>query len=209
MDRLKDSLPISALNQFTYCPRRAALIHIEGIFEHNAHTSLGTIQHEHADLPGFEHRAGWKLLRALPVWSDSLGLNGKADIVEVKESGGSITEARPVEYKSGKKSKWLNDHIQLCAQALCLEEMLGIHIAEGLVFHAKSQARSLVPMDEALRSETLAAIVALRSLFDSGTIPAALLTPRCDGCSLHEICLPEATKFRSRLFDIPQDTPAD
>lgn len=166
---------------------------MEGIFESNEHTLQGELDHEHADLPGFEHRAGWKLLRALPVWSDSLGLSGKADIVEVQMTCGRITQARPVEYKTGKKSKWLNDHVQLCAQALCLEEMLGISIPEGLIFHARSHARSTVPLDEPLRSQTREAAHRLRALLQSEKIPPPLLTPRCDGCSLRQVCLPETS----------------
>ncbi len=206
MDRVRESLPVSAINQFLYCPRRAALIHVEGVFEHNEHTLQGDIHHEHADLPGFEHRAGWKLLRALPVWSDSLGLNGKADIIEIKEAHGKITEARPVEYKSGKKSKWLNDRVQLCAQALCLEEMLQLDITEGLIFHAKSQQRTLVPMDATLREETRSAIGRLRALFEAKALPAAILTPRCDGCSLRDICLPETFRIHHfHLFAAPTE----
>ena len=201
---MKTVIPVSGLNQFLYCERRAALIHTEGIFLHNEHTLLGDLNHEHADLPGFERRAGWKLLRALPIWSDSLGLSGKADIVEVRETRGRITEARPVEYKSGRKSKWINDHVQLCAQALCLEEMLGISVVEGLIFHARSQQRAVVEMNHALRAETLEAITRLRALFDSGTVPPPILTPRCEGCSLHEICLPELSRARhpNRLFTV-------
>ncbi len=199
-----DPLPLSLLNDILYCERRAALKMIEGVRGTNEHTLRGDIQHEHADLPGFEHRAGWKLLRALPVWSDSLGLNGKADIVEVKESKSTITEARPVEYKSGKKSKWLNDRVQLCAQALCLEEMLRIPISEGLIFHAKSQQRTLVPMDASLREETHRAIADLHALSGSNSLPPATLKPQCDGCSLRDICLPEtAAHHRSNLFSIP------
>ncbi len=197
-------MPLSLLNDLLYCNRRAALKHIEGWWSSNEHTLLGELNHEHADLPGFEHRAGWKLLRALPVWSDSLGLSGKADIVEVRETRGRITEARPVEYKSGRKSKWINDHVQLCAQALCLEEMLGISVAEGFIFHAKSQQRTAVEMNDALRAETLEAITRLRVLLDSSTVPPPILTPRCEGCSLHEICLPELSRARhpNRLFTV-------
>jgi len=197
-------IPLSLLNDLLYCERRAGLKMHEGVRGANEHTLLGDIHHEHADLPGFEHRAGWKLLRALPVWSDSLGLNGKADIVEVKESKGIITEARPIEYKSGKKSKWLNDRVQLCAQALCLEEMLGIAVIEGLVFHAQSQQRTLVPMDSILREETHRAITDLRALFDSTSVPPASLKPQCDGCSLRDICLPESlSPRRFSLFTDP------
>lgn len=188
---MSETIPLSILNDFLYCPRRAAIKEIDGLRSANEHTLLGDLNHSHADLPGFEHRAGWKLLRALPVWSDALGLNGKADIVEVRETKGTLCEARPVEYKSGRKSRWMNDRVQLCAQALCLEEMFQIPIKEGLIFHAASQQRSAVPFDEELRAETLAAIEALRNLLAQSCLPAPVLTPRCDGCSLHEICLPE------------------
>jgi len=200
---MPDLLPLSLLNDFLYCPRRAALKINDGLRSANEHTLRGDLNHEHADLPGFEHRAGWKLLRALPVWSDHLGLNGKADIVEVKESAGRIAEARPVEYKSGRKSKWLNDRVQLCAQALCLEEMLGISIPEGMIFHAKSQQRTRVDFDAGLREETTLANRQLHELLADGIIPPAGLKPQCEGCSLHDVCLPEAARPRRfRLFEV-------
>ena len=198
-----DPLPLSLLNDFLYCPRRAALKINDGLRSGNEHTLRGDLNHEHADLPGFEHRAGWKLLRALPVWSDQLGLNGKADIVEVREVGGRIAEARPVEYKSGKKSKWMNDRVQLCAQALCLEEMLGIAIGEGMIFHAKSQQRTRVDFDSALRDETIEANRLLHDLLTTGSVPPAKQKPQCEGCSLHDICLPEAARPRRfQLFTV-------
>lgn len=198
-----DLLPLSLLNDFLYCPRRAALKIHDGLRSANEHTVRGDLHHEHADLPGFEHRTGWKLLRALPVWSDTLGLNAKADIVETKSTGSRIVEARPVEYKSGRKSRWLNDQVQLCAQALCLEEMLDVKVETGLIFHAKSQQRTLVPFDETLRQETLAAITSLHALSDSGHVPPARLIPQCDGCSLHAVCLPEAASCKTNaLFKV-------
>ncbi|MEI6071834.1 MAG: CRISPR-associated protein Cas4 [Verrucomicrobiae bacterium] len=199
---MSDPLPLSLLNDYLYCPRRAALKINDGLRSANEHTLRGDLNHEHADLPGFEHRAGWKLLRALPVWSDRLGLNGKADIVEVRESGGRVAEARPVEYKSGKKAKWLNDRVQLCAQAICLEEMLGIGIPEGMIFHAKSQQRTRVDFDSALRDETLEANRQLHALLAAGTVPPAEPKPQCEGCSLHDVCLPEAACHRRfHLFE--------
>lgn len=199
-----DLLPLSLLNDYLFCARRAALKVNEGWRSANEHTLQGNLNHDHADLPGFEHRAGWKLLRALPVWSDSLGLNGKADIVEAREIRGRVLEVRPVEYKSGRKSKWVNDHVQLCAQALCLEEMLGLSIPEGMVFHAKSQQRTRVDFDAALRETTRDAIRALHGLFEAGLIPAPELKPQCEGCSLHGICLPEMTRRnRFQLFAMP------
>jgi CRISPR-associated exonuclease Cas4 len=199
---MSDLLPLSLLNDYLYCPRRAALKINDGLRSANEHTLRGDLNHEHADLPGFEHRAGWKLLRALPVWSDYLGLNGKADIVEVMESGGRVAEARPVEYKSGRKSKWLNDRVQICAQALCLEDMLGIAIPEGMIFHAKSQQRTRVDFDAGLRGETLEANRQLHALLADGTVPPAELKPQCEGCSLHDVCLPESERQRRfHLFE--------
>ena len=130
-------IPLSALNQFLFCARRAALIHVEGIFKDNQHTLRGDIVHEHSDLAGYEVVKGATLLRALPVWSERLGLNGKCDIVESRTDGSLF----PVEFKLGKRRQWENDDAQLCAQALCLEEMFNVSIPRGAVFHADSKRR--------------------------------------------------------------------
>jgi CRISPR-associated exonuclease Cas4 len=193
---VNDPLPLSLLNDFLYCTRRAALKAIDGVRSANDHTAQGDVNHKHADLPGYERRAGWKLLRALPVWSDHLGLNGKADLIEVRNECGAISDARPVEYKSGKKSRWNNDQAQLCAQALCLEEMLGISIAEGAIYHAKSSQRTRIEFTPDLRANTLEAIKALHDLVAASRIPPPILAPHCDGCSLREICLPEISNLK-------------
>lgn len=192
--RPHETIPISAVNHFLYCARRAYLIHAEGVFVDNEHTVLGNLAHEHVDTPGYEQRAGWELLRGLPLFSDRLGLSGKADLVEVRRDPitGRIAEARPVEYKKGPKRRFDNDEVQLCAQALCLEEMLGLVVADGAIFHAASQRRHEVMFDDALRAHTVAALAGLRELLATATIPRAELKPQCDGCSLHELCLPEA-----------------
>lgn len=201
-----DTIPLSALNHHLYCARRAYLIHAERVFVDNEHTTLGQLAHAAVDHPGYEHRAGWELLRALPLYSDTLGLTGKADLVEVRRASappsdspppapGSplrIIEARPVEYKKGPARRWSNDHVQLCAQALCLEEMLGLRIQAGLVYHAASARRDEVVFDESLRTLTLATLDALRATLALPLAPSAVLTPRCDGCSLRGVCLPEA-----------------
>jgi CRISPR-associated exonuclease Cas4 len=197
----REALPLSLLNDYLYCPRRAALKGIEGMRSGNKFTVLGNIAHEHADFPGFEHRAGWKLIRALPLFSERLGLSGKADLVEVREQAGRIVEARPVEYKRGRVSRWDNDRVQLCAQALCLEEMLGIAVPEGMIFHAKSQKRTTVSFDVELHHTTEEAVAQLRDLLAAGVVPVATLKPQCDGCSLHEVCLPElATSGLTRAY---------
>ena len=203
-----DALPLSALNDFLFCPRRAALKFVEGLRGENEHTVLGNLAHEHVDFPGFEQRAGWTLLRALPVFSDRLGLSGKADLVEVQYGKSQISDlksqmpravaaARPVEYKKGPKRRFDNDEVQLCAQALCLEEMFGITVDAGAIFYAQSQRRLEIPFDEALRTLTLRAISDLKSQISDSRIPAAELKPQCEGCSLHEVCLPELARSAS------------
>lgn len=207
-----DPIPLSALNDFLYCPRRAALKFIEGLRSENEHTVLGELAHEHVDFPGFEQRASWKLLRALPLFSDKLGLSGKADLVEIQQAAdGRIAAARPVEYKKGPKRRFDNDEVQLCAQALCLEEMLSLSVESGAIFYTQSQRRLEIPFDDALRRLTLDTIAAARALVASNQTPAAELKTQCEGCSLHEICLPElarsATAWRSAEMQLY--TPTD
>lgn len=200
-----DRLPLSALNDYAFCGRRAWLKMVEGVRSANEHTLLGDLAHEHVDHPGFEQRAGWELQRALPLYSDRLGLSGKADLVELRREGGDrgrILEVRPVEYKKGPARRYDNDEIQLCAQALCLEEMLGIPVSHGAIFHARSQRRTEVEIDAQLRARTLAAISGLKLLISQPVPPSAELLPSCEGCSLHEVCVPEAAGVRSsRLFE--------
>jgi CRISPR-associated exonuclease Cas4 len=200
-----DHLPLSLLNDYLYCERRAALKTVEGVRSANAHTAKGDIIHEHADLPGYEVAKGVTLLRALPVWSDTLGLNGKCDIVEQRADGTLF----PVEYKSGKRRQWDNDDVQLCAQALCLEEMLGYSIPGGAIFHADSKRRREVPFTPELRALTLQTITALHELASGNTVPPAVFKPACEHCSLFDICLPRATsdakrasRLTARLFEV-------
>lgn len=199
-----DFLALSALNDHLYCERRAYLKFVDGLRGTNEHTLLGDLAHANVDTPGYEHRAGWELLRALPIYSDTLGLSGKADLVEVRRESGSdrVVEARPVEYKKGPARRWSNDQVQLCAQALCLEEMLGLRIEAGLIYHVASARRDEVVFDAQLRALTLATLEALRASLAHPSAPPAVLKPQCDGCSLHEVCLPEATGARrSALFE--------
>jgi CRISPR-associated exonuclease Cas4 len=188
-------IPLSALNHFLYCSRRAALIHIEGIFEDNHHTLEGIIAHEHADLAGYEIAKGAKLLRALPVFSKRLGLSGKCDIVEQCADGSLF----PVEYKKSKRRKFDNDDVQLCAQALCLEEMFGRRIERGAIFHAASKRRREIDFDAPLRALTETTVADLHCMMEARTVPAAVLKPQCQECSLYEICVPELTSLPSRV----------
>ena len=199
-----EQLMLSALNQYLYCPRRCGLIHIEGIFTENALTLEGQLRHEAADTPGYETLPGVRVLRALPLYSLALGLTGRADIVEFRNG-----IPHPVEYKRGKKKQWDNDDVQLCAQALCLEEMFSVSISKGWVFHATSKKRREVIFAAPLRSKTIETIQAVKDLIASKQVPPAELRPQCDGCSLHAACLPElnlaaAERATTHLFQ-PED----
>jgi CRISPR-associated exonuclease Cas4 len=179
---------ISALNQYVFCPRRCALMHVEGIWKDNQHTLVGSLLHDRADEPGYEADGDVTILRALPLYSERYGLTGLADIVELRNG-----EPAPVEYKKGRRRKFDNDDIQLCAQAFCLEEMFGAEVPFGYIYHAASRRRREVIFDWRLREETEKTIIAVRELLASGRVPQAILAPRCDGCSLRAICLPELT----------------
>ncbi len=195
-----EQIALSLLNDFLYCHRRAALKVLEGWRGANAHTAQGDVAHEHADLPGYEVAKGVTLLRALPVWSERLGLSGKCDVVE-QHADGSVL---PVEYKKGKRRPWVNDDAQLCAQALCLEEMLGVAIPRGAVFHAESKRRREVEFTPELRASTEATAAQLHALLVSGQVPPAVYKPACEECSLFSICLPKATGVDSRAKRLTQ-----
>jgi CRISPR-associated exonuclease Cas4 len=228
-----EALPLSLLNDFLYCRRRAALKIVEGWREENVHTVRGDIMHEHSDLPGYEVVKGVKLLRALPVFSERLGLSGKCDVVEVHpypqplshpmgEGGqgpGEGWRLFPVEFKLGKRRRFENDDAQLCAQALCLEEMFGLPVPRGAIFHADSKRRREVEFTPELRQLTEHAVAELRQLLEQSevcnpqsAIPvlhAAVFKPACQECSLFDICLPKvaaspdnAARAARRLFEI-------
>jgi CRISPR-associated exonuclease Cas4 len=195
---MREPLALSLLNDFLYCHRRAALKVVEGWRSANQHTERGDIVHEHADLRGYEVTKGVKLLRALPVFSDRLGLNGKCDIVEQRPDSSLF----PVEFKVGKRRQWENDDAQLCAQALCLEEMFQTTIPRGAVFHADSKRRREIEFTPELRALTEKTIADLHALLDSTAIPRAEFREACEECSLYEICLPKATGADSRATQL-------
>lgn len=187
-----EPLMLSALNDYLYCNRRCALHRLEGYWLDNAHTTAGTLAHEIADDPGYRQTAaGSRIERALPLFSEKLNLIGKADIVEFWPSENGIAVPLPVDYKMGKRHKWDNDDVQLCAQALCLEEMLNVTVPKGAIYHVKTHRRREVPFTAELRDLTLHTIAAVRSLLAAGVLPPAVLKPQCTGCSMHNVCLPE------------------
>jgi len=182
-----DLVPISALEHFSYCPRQAALIHVEAVWEENLYTLRGRFVHERVDQPGMEFRGGIRVERSLPLWSKRLGLVGKADLVEFHGN-----TPYPVDYKHGRRRIKAHDDLQLCAQAVCLEEMTGESVPRGAIFHASSQRRREVIFDAALRSRLEKAVAELRKLLGRKVLPPAPADRRCRHCSLRPSCLPEA-----------------
>jgi CRISPR-associated exonuclease Cas4 len=181
-----DFLPMSALQHLSFCRRQCALIHVEGVWADNVRTVEGTLLHERADLPGAESRPGVRVVRALWLRSERLRLVGRADVVEF-ETGGVV---RPVEYKRGRRGAWGHDEVQLCAQAMALEEMLGRSVEWGALYYGRSRRRREVRFDAALRERTEALAEELHAMVRTQCTPAAEYSAKCDECSLRERCMP-------------------
>lgn len=191
-----DLIPLSALNHWAYCPRRCGLIHLEGEFMDNIHTARGNAEHERVDqVAHVVSREGARVEYALPVWSDRVGLIGKCDVVEFWPD----STVYPVEYKHGARKKWMNDDLQLAAQALCLEEMLDRPVPKGAIYHASSRRRREVAITAELRRLVAQTTEAIRAMLASGRLPAPVNDGRCRECSLKEICQPEALAEKARL----------
>ncbi len=189
-------ISISSLNHFDYCPKRAWLIFVCGEFVENAHTVEGTLLHERSDSSERTVRGDLIQTRTVYLYSQQYGLTGLADVIE--EQGGEIY---PVEYKKGRKGEWKNDRLQLCAQALCLEEMLPLPqpIARGFLYYAGTGNRQEIPFDEELRNYTVLTIAAVRTLLGTGERPEIRSHQRCKGCSLYPICLPKEVEKLKRV----------
>jgi CRISPR-associated exonuclease Cas4 len=188
-----DLLPLSALQHLLYCPRQCALIHLEQLWAENSLTVQGRHLHERADSATREVREGVRTVRSLPLRSLRWGLIGKADVVQfhAPPAGGCF----PVEYKRGKPKPHDADRVQLCAQALCLEEMLNTQVPAGALFYGKTRRRLDVPFDASLRSLTEQTIQQLHELIASKKTPPAEYDPgKCDRCSLINLCMPRAAR---------------
>ncbi len=192
-----DPIPIPALQHWAYCPRQCGLIHLEQAFEDNVHTARGQAVHHLVDDPGYAMKSGVKVERALPLWSDRLGQVGKADLVEFRQDGSIY----PVEFKHGRKRQKIHDDIQLAAQAMCLEEMLGRHVAVGAIYHASSRRRREVAIAPELHQRVESTINAIRAMLRSVMVPRPANDERCRECSLRDICQPEAIAATIRLRD--------
>ena len=213
----QELVPISALQHYLYCPRQCALIHLELIWTENVFTAEGRLLHEKADSGKVEVRGDIKTATGLLLRSTKLGLVGRADVVEfhrvdradvvdfhgvennsssakgqkVKASSNKIWQPFPVEYKRGKPKKHDADKVQLCAQAICLEEMLNISVPCGALFYGKTRRRLEVVFDDALRVKTAQTAANIHALFEKGVTPAPFLHEGCAACSLVEDCMPK------------------
>lgn len=201
-----DLLPISALQHLLYCERQCALIHIEQLWAENQFTAEGNVMHEKAhegkdsSLRSETSDGRIRVVRGLPVRSDKLGLSGECDVVEFHISDfksqihGSVL---PIEYKRGKPKAHRADEVQLCAQALCLEETLSVTVPEGRLFYGQTRRRRDVVFDAELRALTVNSTRRLHELIASRETPPAVYEERkCDACSLKELCLPQAMRFQ-------------
>lgn len=185
-------LPISALQHFVFCPRQCALIYIEQVWEENLLTAEGRILHEKTHEERVEMRDGIRIERGIFLRSEKLGLIGRADVVEFHRlAQGLGWRVFPVEYKHGRTKGNNCDKVQLCAQALCLEEMLKVNIPAGALFYGKTRHRIGVEFTQELRGETLDAAARLRKFIYAGFTPAPVYGKRCESCSLKSVCLPK------------------
>jgi len=210
----EEYLPISGLQHFAFCPRQWALIHLEEQWQENALTAEGRALHDAAHDADFtESRAGVILARSLWLSSESLGLVGVSDVVEFHagETGVSLPGRRgayrpyPIEYKRGKPKAGNHDRLQLCAQAICLEEMTGCDIVEGALYYAAIRRREVVTLGEALRRQTQTFAQAMHAAYRSGMTPAARHGTACKSCSLVDRCLPKlsgsAQRYNERAIE--------
>lgn len=190
---------ISALQHYSYCPRQCALIHVEQVYEENLYTLRGNRVHEKVHQPHRDLLAGVRVERALPIRSTTLGLTGIADVVEFLNDGTPY----PVEFKAGARKEQEADDIQLCAQAICLEEMLGVHVPEGSIFYDRTKRRRIVTLDERLRTLVTETTSAVRALFGQPKLPRPVADSRCPNCSLIDVCLPYAiVDWSTRATDV-------
>jgi CRISPR-associated exonuclease Cas4 len=167
------------------------LIHIEQAWSENLFTAQGRILHEKVHSETAERRRDVRVEYGMPLRSLRIGLTGRADVVEFHRQQDGSWRPFPVEYKRGRKKPDNRDNVQLCAQALCLEEMLGVSIPRGAVYYGRERRRTDVEFDEALRRETEETAGRLRRLIDSGRTPPPVYEEKCDTCSLFGICLPK------------------
>lgn len=201
--------PLSAVNHYSFCPRRCALVHIERVWSENYFTASGRELHANVDAGGSESRRALRFARSLRLFSRELGVSGIADIVEFHrddEAGASVFGwpgrwmPCPVEYKWGTAKNEVPYERQLCAQAICLEELLHVRISEGTLYLGVKRHRRLVILSEALRNDTKKVCMAIRRMLETGVIPPAQPAPYCKSCSLLNDCMPKLSRRSARAW---------
>lgn len=185
---------ISAIEHHLYCPRQCALIHVDGMWIDNEHTVRGQYGHRRVDLSGTRLERGRRVLRAVTLFSERLGLSGRADVIELEQDGSLV----PVEYKIGSLHGEAAK-LQLCAQALCLEEMTGLTVSEGALWLSGTRRRLTVSIDTELRRRTVAAVSEIRRAMLSGEMPPAVSDDRCPACQFVDYCQPEVCSDPQRI----------
>lgn len=183
-----DLIPISALQHFLFCPRQCALIHVEQLWAEDLATVEGRLLHEAVDSGFGEQRGNLRVARGISLVSNTLGLVGRADAVEFRNRPVSV---QPVEYKRGKPKTHRADEVQLCAQALCLEEMLQASIPSGALYYGTNRRRHQVSFDQALRDLTIKVASDTRAMLHTGTTPPARYQSGCKRCSMNSLCQPK------------------
>lgn len=193
----EELLPLSSLQHLVFCERQWALIHLEQQWAENELTAEGRNLHERADEGEDEWRDGVRICRGIRIRSLRLGLVGRADVVEFRPTAEGGMDASPVEYKRGRPKPDRCDEVQLCAQALCLEEMLQRPVPSGAIFYGQPRRRTDVEFDSELRLETESLAIRLHALHAAGETPRIPYQKKCDRCSLYSICLPKSTAEKS------------
>lgn len=194
-----DLIQLSSLQHFMFCERQCALIHIEQLWSENIFTAEGRVMHDRVDTANRESRGDVRIDYSVPLRSLRLGLIGKADVVEFHKQGDKWIPF-PVEYKRGKPKMDDCDKVQLCAQAMCLEEMLNVEIAEGALFYGRTHRREEVVFEDKLKLETTEAAKKVHELIDSGITPKAEYSKKCKKCSLLSLCMPKVSRKASNYL---------
>jgi CRISPR-associated exonuclease Cas4 len=194
-----DFIMLSALQHYAFCERQCALIHIEQVWDENRMTAEGRIMHERVHEQDRESRGNVRIEYGVPLRSLRFGLIGKADVVEFHRVNKNFWQPFPVEYKRGKPKLDHCDLIQLCAQAICLEEMLSLSVPNGAIFYGRTRRRLDVTFDDALRKETEEAAEHAHKLITSGKTPPPVYEKRCERCSLIEECIPKTIGKKSSV----------
>jgi CRISPR-associated exonuclease Cas4 len=194
---------LSALQHLLFCPRQCALIHIEQAWTENRFTAEGRVMHERVHTAATDYRTTIRVEYDMPLRSLRLGLSGRADIVEMhlQENlrDNKTWQPFPVEYKRGRPKKDDSDRVQLCAQALCLEEMLACTVPEGALYYGQKKRRTPVPFDDRLRRITEETAILLHNLLSGTTTPPPEYSRRCESCSFIDTCLPRITGEKGRV----------